>query len=237
MAKIMRIWSYSENYKEQFTLWDMGNEIWELGCSSSCANSEKNDVIRHFRVLNRKIDSFGNIIEELEVLPESPIPLEAIVQSVDGWKILEEGAQPLPQPALPQQPQQPLPQQPPQVQQKKKNTQRESGGSENSKIKRQDSQTESQQPSYILPTELWSSLSEWIPPNALFQPSLHHQASLELSDIYPSSKEQVPSYQKKFQRQLLSKGANRGSSRVQQTTPGRQQTAFQALVNSGPLFI
>lgn len=35
---------------------------------------------------------------------------------------------------------------------------------------------------YNHPTELWSSLSQWIPQHALFQPSLHHQATLELSD-------------------------------------------------------
>jgi hypothetical protein len=41
---------------------------------------------------------------------------------------------------------------------------------------------ESSQHVYNHPTELWSSLSQWIPQHALFQPSLHHQATLELSD-------------------------------------------------------
>ena len=30
--------------------------------------------------------------------------------------------------------------------------------------------------------ERWTSLSHWIPPSALYQPSLHHEALLELSD-------------------------------------------------------
>jgi len=34
----------------------------------------------------------------------------------------------------------------------------------------------------ITPMQLWSSLSQWIPASALFQPSLHHQAMLDLSD-------------------------------------------------------
>ena len=41
---------------------------------------------------------------------------------------------------------------------------------------------DSSQHFYNHPMELWSSLSQWIPHHALFQPSLHHQASLELSD-------------------------------------------------------
>jgi hypothetical protein len=41
---------------------------------------------------------------------------------------------------------------------------------------------DSSQHFYNHPMELWSSLSQWIPHHALFQPSLHHQATLELSD-------------------------------------------------------
>lgn len=33
-----------------------------------------------------------------------------------------------------------------------------------------------------VPQERWTSLSHWIPPSALYQPSLHHEALLELSD-------------------------------------------------------
>ena len=43
------------------------------------------------------------------------------------------------------------------------------------------------QDSYTVPTELWSALSQWIPANALFQPSLHHQAFLELSGTQEKS--------------------------------------------------
>ena len=42
--------------------------------------------------------------------------------------------------------------------------------------------------SYTHSMESWSSLSQWIPPKALFQPSLHHQAALELSGT------QAPTY-------------------------------------------
>jgi hypothetical protein len=49
----------------------------------------------------------------------------------------------------------------------------------------------------------WESLSQWIPPSALFQASLHHQAFLELSDIsppaYPSLK--TPRHEGKKQQQ------------------------------------
>jgi hypothetical protein len=34
----------------------------------------------------------------------------------------------------------------------------------------------------VISQERWTSLSHWIPPSALYQPSLHHEALLELSD-------------------------------------------------------
>ena len=38
--------------------------------------------------------------------------------------------------------------------------------------------------------EPWTSLSQWIPPNALYQPSLHHQAFLELQSIEGKQQQQ-----------------------------------------------
>ena len=99
----------------------------------------------------------------------------------------------------------PLPQTPPQAQESsytpqtnlvnEKNTETTESNSELLlNLEDQGSQEEhSSQPTYIPPNEIWSSLSQWIPSSALFQPSLHHQAFLESSGIqdhsYPSKKD------------------------------------------------
>jgi hypothetical protein len=90
----------------------------------------------------------------------------------------------------------------------------------------------SSQESYNAPTELWSALSQWIPPNALFQPSLHHQAFLELSGTqektYPGKKDSEGNLrQKEAGRPYLSPARN---SRPYQPKTFVQQT-------KGPLFI
>ena len=83
--------------------------------------------------------------------------------------------------------------------------------------------------------ESWSSLSQWIPQHALFQPSLHHQAFSELSDT------QVPSCPS----QKYSRG-NSHSGQVQKQNEGhsRKTTSYHQResqkrkeIPSGPLFI
>lgn len=83
--------------------------------------------------------------------------------------------------------------------------------------------------------ESWSSLSQWIPQHALFQPSLHHQAFSELSDT------QVPSCPS----QKYSRG-NSHAGQVQKQTEGhsRKTTSYHQRdsqkrreIPSGPLFI
>jgi len=115
---------------DAWKVWDLGNEMWEL----------KNDTLSHIRIESRIINE-DNLEEIVELLQESPIPLEAIPRMVKGWTVSE-------------------------VPYKKKHKKRVKDIDEDSSLVR----------------ELWSSLSQWIPPNALYQPSLHHQAVLELSD-------------------------------------------------------
>ena len=83
--------------------------------------------------------------------------------------------------------------------------------------------------------ESWSSLSQWIPQHALFQPSLHHQAFSELSDT------QVPSCPS----QKYSRG-NSHAGQVQRQNEGhsRKTTSYHQRdsqkrreIPSGPLFI
>jgi hypothetical protein len=97
----------------------------------------------------------------------------------------------------------------------------------------------SSQPTYTPPNELWSSLSQWIPHSALYQPSLHHQAFLESSGIqdhtYPLKKDlervrQRPQVQNQYARQS------------QQTKPYRPKNVVHEKQvtlkkGTGPLFI
>jgi hypothetical protein len=94
---------------------------------------------------------------------------------------------------------------------------------------------DSSQHFYNHPMELWSSLSQWIPQHALFQPSLHHQASLELSDtpaqtypyqIYSSENSRSVQDQHQYVRQ------------PQQTRPYHPKTSSRDRENQKrPLFI
>ena len=88
---------------------------------------------------------------------------------------------------------------------------------------------------YNHPTEHWSSLSQWIPPHALFQPSLHHQATLELSDTpaqtYPyqidSSKNSRPA-----------QGQRQHVRQAQQTRPYHPKPSSHEIeIPKRPLFI
>jgi len=72
---IKRIWTQMPD-APHFVRWDIGYEIWEL----------INDTFTHYRVLKRELNSEG-LLEYLEILHESPIPLEAIRQEVHSWKV------------------------------------------------------------------------------------------------------------------------------------------------------
>jgi hypothetical protein len=167
---IHRIWKQGTPPFTPREIWEYGDEQWE-----STFNS---DEIRHFRVISRRM-VLEEIHEQLLLLPESPIPLEALVRhSIDSVWVVEESVVETPQ-ELPSHINQGIKediQQPPVVPLQDQTC--------HELLKLQDPESLATMfllPSYNLPMELWCSLSQWIPSSALFQPSLHLQADLELS--------------------------------------------------------
>lgn len=64
---------------DPFIFWSMNDEVWE----------QRNIIFTHFRVLARSM-SEGIVKEQIEILPETPVPLEAFgPQIVQGWKVTE----------------------------------------------------------------------------------------------------------------------------------------------------
>ena len=165
-----------------FVFYDLGETQWFL---------QNDGSVKTYKIVNRKVlpkDSKNpmTVLEEVLLLPEMAVPLEAHQQEVTGWEILETPlfSQPLEVSSSQttrskeeyNKRQQPVPQE---VQSLTNQTLHE-------KLLQSGSESGEEpllQQIVTLPTELWLSLSQWIPPNALFQPSLHHQAILELSDI------------------------------------------------------
>ena len=200
-TKISRSWNFitnSSNKKEERILWDYGNEVWELEL--------KTNELRHFQIFSREYTQ-PTIMEEVVILlPESTIPAEAIRHVIcSDWIISEKGIEcieqlPLPPlPIFPQPTHTGLVRERPQMvkHQKSKDLQPPLHSSsqkvsppplKNSKKakKNDDSSSDSASSSAPLPSNypkhLWSSLSQWIPPTALYQPSLHQQAVLEMSE-------------------------------------------------------
>ena len=195
------------------TIWDMGNEVWEM----------YEDEIRHFQIHSREFIQ-ENLVEIVSLLPESPIPLEAVENDVgSGWSVLEEV---IPKPCenqrLSSPDEKPLkhvkvssaaassrkksaprqgsslrsPQAPPQQQQEEKEQGQEQARQNKSrKTSSENCSYSSSQPSES-EKHLWSSLSQWIPAYALYQPSLHSQAILEMTEktvhIHLSPKQYKP---------------------------------------------
>jgi hypothetical protein len=174
--KLQRIWTKAN--QSNLIWWEFGDEQWYL-------LSDK--TIHHIKILSRKVlskDPF-TLVEEGLLLPETPVPLEATEQEAKGWQVIEQVLPEKKKPLLPL----------PQTQNSKKPQQAQSllnytppeqdlrlARGESSELVSEFVEGEPSQFAVSLPTELWLSLSQWIPPNALFQPSLHHQAILELSD-------------------------------------------------------
>jgi hypothetical protein len=267
---LRRTWVFSEGQSDSWMIWDFGDEMWEL----------KDEVLRHFGVVKRTLESPQKLEEIVELLCDSPIPLEAVQRRFAGigWIVSEEvissfatasfpqagagagagagpaparggsddGARARPRPGARARPgaeakakekgeasvlatvldsQAETPavsvkrknhgrpqdhQQRPAVRgvvqvseaeaphlQKSAKPKRAPKPKEHDSSKRKSSNTastpkknweEESQSSQISvsPSQdlrhLWSSLSEWIPASALYQPSLHSQAFLELSD-------------------------------------------------------
>ena len=164
-------------------LWDMGDEQWELTLSTG--------EIRHWRIVSKEILSREPaVVQELcLLLPECPVSKGAVLQHpVQGWVIDEKAVEQLKLEQLVSMPLISLNNTKKEV----KNNQHEQrpppSSNQVDREQHQLSNRESQvkavlPPSCTLPMELWSSLSQWIPPSALFQPSLHLQAASELSEV------------------------------------------------------
>jgi len=248
--RIYRVWTFISDSSSgpkgphTLTLWDLGNEVWEL------QNDSDSNEIRHFEVISRKqiYDQEQVSMEEVvSLLPECPIPVEAIRHIIGSeWQITEkeeEHIEQLPSPLEKKNPpplkrqapsqtskelearqqplllsqqrnqlqssqgqqqtrqQQPLPLQQPQlhpqhsqsshplnsedVLPKHQEEQPPLTQKRSSKKTRKTEETYSESCSSTTPenpNQLWSSLSQWIPPTALYQPSLHHQAVLDMTD-------------------------------------------------------
>jgi hypothetical protein len=190
-TRILRKWIRNPECTIIKHFYDMGDQQWHLLPDGSI---QTNKILKR-TVLEDKI----TVLEEVLLLPETPVPLEAHQQEVKGWLLSEEVvSSPLSPPSLQKtkeeyskkQPQtlqreQPLPNQTPRAQRSPKGSEFE--------------EEEFSQQLATLPTELWLSLSQWIPPNALFQPSLHHQAILELLE-QPNPTFVVPKVQVPYSR-------------------------------------
>ena len=312
MSILNRIWKRNVLTNITWTIWDSGNEFWEL----------KEDCIRHFSILDRRMEG-ESLRESVIQLKDSPIPLEALRQEIQGWEVVEETslgsvAPPLASPpaasaappalaAAPpaargsaKQEQKPLSQKKPlflpevspfvkqgpaflpdtpedvsQPYLSPENKERRekkmkissssssssassasSGSSSSSKVLKkcpqepsekesfhekplpQDSNSQEEsfsQHSCTLVSEPWYSLSQWIPPYALHQPSLNYQSSFELSHIQgdtylPQSNLEMNSQHSQDQRQYVKP--------VQQSKPYYPKPSQRtAKVSSGPLFL
>lgn len=173
---IERIWTKAEENIPNRHIWDFGDTQWEL------FNSE----LRYFRIVKRESKSINEnnnmkhvIIEHIELLQELPVSIDLLSNySVKGWIISEKPlySSESSQDSKKEKSQQPL-----------KQSSQMAKKSHHAKPKQSDEEslvTTSSQSSDIPPIDpsIWSSLSQWIPQYALFQPSLHHLADLELSE-------------------------------------------------------
>ena len=214
-TRICRTWKFVKDAsitpsqtQTQRVMWDLGNEVWEI--------QEPEGLITHYEIISRNRKEEFVMEEIIHILPECPIPLEAVCKRVGSeWEISSFEAEhtvlaPLPlqspkncntaktkvrapvlQPARPLA--QPLtrplrrPRAEPltrpraqHVQEKEQTLQMQPKS--NKKTEDTYSEVSSVLPPPQTSKHLWTSLSQWIPPTALYQPSLHHQAVLELSD-------------------------------------------------------
>lgn len=174
-----RVWTRANTPSDRI-LWDSGDEQWEL----------RGGVVRHYRVLGREwIQPGVSLRETVELLPETPVPTEVFSrEEFASWDyvVRKEGGSSLPLPpasSLPKgkggQGQGQKPQGGPQGQvQKPQGVQKK----KQKPVAAAADESESHDDPTPSPLDCWdwSSLSQWIPPSALFQASLHHQALAEL---------------------------------------------------------
>ena len=203
---MQRVWSSASNAQsdtpEDRMMWDFGSEFWET------TDYEK---ITHYKVLSRE-SVVGGIIEVVEELPESPIPAEAIPKKISGWNIKVVELTPYKiqsRAAVKDLPQQhvassssPVREARPQARSREARPQaRPPQNHTKAMVKPKLAQNVKVSP---LPAEdidtsereankrdLWTSLSQWIPPSALYQASLHEEI-LELLEQSQPVKRQKP---------------------------------------------
>ena len=172
---------------QSLLLWDLGDTYWML----------KDDQLRYFQVVTRSVEG-SQMIEEVEELPEVPVSVEAVLKEVEGWSIQDEVLAKVPKQQLTS------------SVNKKSNSQNKptsqssarhlqpqrsravQGDHQQLHLQKQDidqvshitDSSQSCEPPQFSSKHLWSSLSQWIPQSALFQPSLHHQAQQELTGMH-----------------------------------------------------
>jgi hypothetical protein len=80
-----RTWEFVGVNSLSRKIWDRGDELWEMGKQENGIN------IRHFRVISRKFLEEPKKLEEvLEVMEDSPIPLDTLERVCIGWKVSED---------------------------------------------------------------------------------------------------------------------------------------------------
>jgi hypothetical protein len=218
---ILRIWSPKSDSTpgpSSWIVWDFGEYQWEL----------RGSLFRHFKICSRKKEG-KEILETVQLLHEVPIPLGLCSRQIVGsqWSLREEILEP----------QQKLPSNnvskkiniPPSLPAVK------ADAHEKQLQEELESQATLSVPSSCTPpNELWTSLSQWIPAHALFQPSLHHLASLELSEL-PIQPSVVQTTQKSYSRpaqvQRQAKGLN------PQSKPYLPKTSSHGFQANRPLFV
>lgn len=227
----VRIWTpvkesdISSNTSTQipWIIWDLGDRQWEL----------KGSVFKHFKICSRRKQG-EQILEYVEPLEEVPVPSGLLSRQMVGscW-VLKEESQPSSEKLQIQHPVNKGIKQ--QNNQKTLSSVKQSSHEKQQQEETESLVTESSQSSYILPSELWTSLSQWIPSHALFQPSLHYLASLESSDTptpsFPSHSNQA-SYSQTGQARLQVREPNQQSRPYY---PRNSSRTFQS--HQKPLFV
>ena len=238
---IKRIWTHSQTPKEatERSFWDMGTTQWE---------QTKAGEIKVWRIIERKIVSKEeSIVEELlEPLPEQPVPLEAVYQRAgSGWQLEEQvlvKAQSVSDPVPSATPCQrankdqtikatkanktSLPPQRSQVQKQGQTSRAPHQQSDANSQATQSSQESAEHSSRRIPSELWSSLSQWIPPERFYQPSLHLLANSELCE-QPTPTSAHRSAQRTYSQQRPTQFQPRGRGRPANLLPSQQRNVFQ----------
>ena len=86
MLYLSRVWTTKQGQEVEtgpkhgstWIIWDLGDEQWEM----------RQNTLRHFRILKRTLISPQRVEEVVELLPECPIPLEALARHSVGLSLI-----------------------------------------------------------------------------------------------------------------------------------------------------